>query len=530
MKKRISVIITLIIMLLLAFSTSAAAYMTGDVDGNGKHTAADARLVLRYSAKLEKLNDEQLSVADVDYNGKVSASDARYILRVSAKLDKPFGEIDTEKHLLLKNRKLGGCQTLTGKITPVVVFVNDPVNKWDDNEKKEIMNGCSEVIKEIQRQAALYGQNPVIKPVYKTATITCNVKDNGWDIQAMKSAGLPYEGNVNDALEKQYGVKEAPVIFVADFAGRAYAVAGSGFENVVLYESTEGMFHELCHVFGAPDYYYPELVSTIATEMFPDSIMYSGKTVDDVTAYNIGWTDKISETATEFLKKTAYVTEKDVSSALEKQWFTGYSTDWVTSYGVYSGYLKEGTFEGQGTLKYNDGGMYSGNWKNGRCHGYGVFTYKDGSSYDGYWNEGIFEGQGTYKFTDGSRYSGNWKNGKYDGYGVLTYADGSVYDGYLADGKQNGQGTLTYSDGSRYSGNWSDSYKDGYGVITYRDGARYDGYWTTDRFNGYGIYFFTNGDVFQGNWVNGVQHGNGIYIFSNGNSVSGVWQNGNFIG
>ena len=150
MKKRISVIITLIIMLLLAFSTSAAAYMTGDVDGNGKHTAADARLVLRYSAKLEKLNDEQLSVADVDYNGKVSASDARYILRVSAKLDKPFGEIDTEK---FKNVLFDGLQSrkkllelreisevLTRKISEAV-FDEFQFNRYLVSEKATDENG-----------------------------------------------------------------------------------------------------------------------------------------------------------------------------------------------------------------------------------------------------------------------------------------------------------------------------------------------------------------------------------------------------
>lgn len=530
MKKRLVGIISGIIALILSFTVSAFAYNTGDVDGNGKHTAADARLVLRYSAKLENFNAEQKKAADVDNNGKVSAADARYILRVSAKLDKPFGQIDTEKHLMLQNRKKAGCQTFTGKITPVIVFVNDPVNKWDDKEKKTIMNECDEVVKEIQRQAALYGQKPVIKPDYKTAQITCNIKDNGWDIQALKSAGLPSEGVVNDALEKQYGVNEAPVVFVVNSEGRAFATGNAGFEYVVLYNSIDGMFHELCHVFGAPDYYYPDLVNKVASEMFPDSIMLNGKKVDAVTAYNIGWTDKLSEAATEFLKKTAYVTEKDIDAALENQWFTGYATDWVTSFGVYDGYIKDGTFEGQGTIKYNDGASYSGNWSNGVFDGYGVYIYTDGGSYDGYWENGTQHGQGTLTYASGAVYSGNWKNGSLDGYGIFTYSDGSEYNGYWKNGKQEGQGTLTYTDGSVFSGNWLNAKRDGYGVIIYGSGAKYDGYWKADRFDGYGIYYFTNGDIFKGDWVGGIQHGNGIYIFSNGTSVSGVWQNGNYIG
>ncbi len=62
----------------------------GDVDLNGKVTAADARLALRFSAKLEKLSDAQQKNAEVNKDGKVTSADARLILRVSAGLEKGF--------------------------------------------------------------------------------------------------------------------------------------------------------------------------------------------------------------------------------------------------------------------------------------------------------------------------------------------------------------------------------------------------------------------------------------------------------
>ena len=62
----------------------------GDIDGDGRITAYDARLVLRASAKLEKLTKDQALRADVDGDGKITAADARKILRVSAGLEK-FG-------------------------------------------------------------------------------------------------------------------------------------------------------------------------------------------------------------------------------------------------------------------------------------------------------------------------------------------------------------------------------------------------------------------------------------------------------
>lgn len=60
----------------------------GDVDGDGKVTAADSRLILRASTGLETLNDEQLLAADIDKDGKATAADARIAMRKSVGLEK----------------------------------------------------------------------------------------------------------------------------------------------------------------------------------------------------------------------------------------------------------------------------------------------------------------------------------------------------------------------------------------------------------------------------------------------------------
>ena len=69
-------------------SENTTSYAMGDVNGDNKITAADARLVLRVSAKLEKLSQDAMAVADATKDNKITAADARLILRVSAKLDK----------------------------------------------------------------------------------------------------------------------------------------------------------------------------------------------------------------------------------------------------------------------------------------------------------------------------------------------------------------------------------------------------------------------------------------------------------
>ena len=68
-------------------------YDAGDVDGNGDVLANDARLALRFSAKLEELDKYQQKAADVDGSGDVLANDARQILRFSAKLQSDFTKV-----------------------------------------------------------------------------------------------------------------------------------------------------------------------------------------------------------------------------------------------------------------------------------------------------------------------------------------------------------------------------------------------------------------------------------------------------
>ena len=61
--------------------------VTGDIDSDGKINAADARLILRASAKIEELTGVYYTAADVNLDGKVNAADARKTLRVAAILD-----------------------------------------------------------------------------------------------------------------------------------------------------------------------------------------------------------------------------------------------------------------------------------------------------------------------------------------------------------------------------------------------------------------------------------------------------------
>ena len=64
----------------------AAFAAVGDVNGDGALRSTDARLVLRYCARLEPLSAAQQRKADLNYDGKVTSADARLLLRASARL------------------------------------------------------------------------------------------------------------------------------------------------------------------------------------------------------------------------------------------------------------------------------------------------------------------------------------------------------------------------------------------------------------------------------------------------------------
>lgn len=83
-----------------AESANAGAPGSGDVNCDGKLTAADARLALRYSAKLEKLSEIQIAAADVDGKKGVTAADARMILRAAAGLSHINGDSIAKDYII----------------------------------------------------------------------------------------------------------------------------------------------------------------------------------------------------------------------------------------------------------------------------------------------------------------------------------------------------------------------------------------------------------------------------------------------
>ena len=155
----------------------------------------------------------------------------------------------------------------------------------------------------------------------------------------------------------------------------------------------------------------------------------------------------------------------------------------------YEGYLKNGNYEGEGTMHYTDGARYEGNWKNGKYEGKGKIYYSDNARYEGYWKNGKYDGIGTMYYTDGARYEGNWKNGRYDGVGTMYYSDGGRYEGDWKEGKYEGNGKMYYGDGARYEGGFKNGKREGKGAMFYTNGTIEKGEWKDDKKLRKGFFF-----------------------------------------
>lgn len=415
-------------------------------------------------------------------------------------------------NVYLKQKESGCCKTFSGNVAVSVVLVSDSAGQWDEESIANLQTTLDTSKVDIIAEAADYGADISLDFHYYNATLTgdmCSAEHKeDWQEPALKSAGLPTLSKLHNYLTEKYASKEAPVVFAFNKAGRAYARNGSS-EYFVLFSDCDALTfqHELSHIFGARDYYYPKDVKTCASKHFQDSIMLTCETADAdaLTAYLVGWTDAVADNALEFLKETNHLTASYIREENESEVFTGNGTKEFES-GIYTGDLLRGVCHGSGTMQYDNGGWYTGQWENNAWAGSGTgkYIHKDGGIYEGTYLNGKRHGQGTYTFPSGSVYTGEWSEGEMSGTGTLRYDDGGWYTGQWASGKFTGVGKgMQYLENGTYEGEFLDGKRHGQGTYIWSSGARYSGQWTNGEMTGYGTYTKADGSVKTGMFENG---------------------------
>lgn len=95
---------------------------------------------------------------------------------------------------------------------------------------------------------------------------------------------------------------------------------------------------------------------------------------------------------------------------------------------AFSGYMKNGLFDGIGTIHFDNGEVFSGNFSQGRFDGEGVFIdSSDSVIYFGQFRDGLFHGHGVYYSSEGWRYEGEFQDGLFHGQGVITAPSGQLH-------------------------------------------------------------------------------------------------------
>ncbi len=167
-----------------------------------------------------------------------------------------------------------------------------------------------------------------------------------------------------------------------------------------------------------------------------------------------------------------------------------YQNDWGV--GVFTGNLKDGVPNGQGTVRYNDGSEYKGGFHDGLPNGKGSYKNSKGHLvFEGVYGNGK-RARGTHYADDGTvLFKGTYNRDgqRLEGYGIETgkYSDGSLwkYEGEYKKAKWNGKGTYTNSEKRK---GW---------------GYKYEGEFLNGEFHGNGKWYYVGGGTEKCVYKNG---------------------------
>ena len=293
-------------------------------------------------------------------------------------------------HVYARKKGNGICRTLTGDVLVNVIFVDDFDATWNAQDTQSFKNKQDVEIDNLMKQAAEKGVYLNITTKYTRANVEGSVsmqKSLDWANDALKSCCLPKGEKAVETLKKEYGVDEAAIVFAVNRAGRAFAMTSETknsktFEYAIVYDDASGFAHEVCHLFGAVDFYLPATTKGLAEQYFPNSLMLKSSSdgeVDDLTAYLIGWETQLSDSANSFMKQTSWMDREYLNKIAKEDQKTGRGTyQWTGA--TYTGDLVDGVPHGTGKIVWHSSGIvYEGEVEQGVATR-GVYTYPDGTT------------------------------------------------------------------------------------------------------------------------------------------------------
>lgn len=225
----------------------------------------------------------------------------------------------------LGSKDQGDCERMTGNINVLVVFVSDSISKWTESDMQMSKTAFADHEANMEAAAARYGAEMELTMTYLEATILTEFNVEGKALTSayttMRKLGIGDAFHDQDSLEAKYDADAVPILFVLNRPGRAFAVAMDAYTDelecaVIFGKDMSSVRHELYHIFGAQDFYFPDETIAAQEKYLPDSIMNNHfNDVDDLTAFLIGWVDELSDNAIKFLRATNHLTREEIEDA-----------------------------------------------------------------------------------------------------------------------------------------------------------------------------------------------------------------------
>lgn len=236
-----------------------------------------------------------------------------------------------ENHAFLVHKNRGMSRYLRGKVLVELVFVSDRQSFWTHSEKDDFYSTHKSALNEIQRQAKAAGTSLSFTTLQGEVTYngTLDPKDFSEFYSTIRTQFLRqrkfelYKDYIS-TRKQSYEVDEVAVVFVLEQRFRAFAQPSQEFEYCAVTSDSNAhvICHELLHLFGAVDLYYPCHIYGLTMKYFPKSIMctWEGMEVDQLNQYLIGWKTELSPTAKAFVNKVSDYTEERYYAALDLEY------------------------------------------------------------------------------------------------------------------------------------------------------------------------------------------------------------------
>lgn len=248
-----------------------------------------------------------------------------------------------QKHPLFRAKGKGNVRQCCGKIHLRVFFVDDGDSSWNEPSREVYRKVVDDVIHRMETDGRACGADIKVswsEESRKIARIVSAGNDSGdWIPALLEEKNMTAVATGQQRFQHDHGYDEVPYAFIfnKDFRSGAHSsqtasTRPAGEWTLIALDGDaqadpdwlrHTLLHELLHLFGAPDYYYPTGVKKAAEKWLPGSVMNGGFDIDDLTKVLIGWAATLSEKAVGFLEATREVTAKEIDDACEAEWEKG---------------------------------------------------------------------------------------------------------------------------------------------------------------------------------------------------------------